>query len=133
MFFNHLSNETLSLIIDAIPVRIFWKDRESRFLGCNKLFAADTGVTDLDAFIGKTDFYFFHPDQARAFRIADAQVMASGEPQIGVIEEMTLPSGETRFVETNKVPLRNDAGEIFGVLGTYQDVTERIRAQQSAA
>ena len=44
MFFNHLSNETLSLIIDAIPVRIFWKDRESRFLGCNKLFAADTGV-----------------------------------------------------------------------------------------
>jgi len=133
MFFHSLSDETLSLIIDALPVRIFWKDRESRFLGCNKLFAADAGITDAAEFIGKTDFYFFHPEQARAFRIADARVMASGEPQVALVEELTLPNGETRYVETNKVPLRNNAGEIFGVLGSYQDVTDRVLAERHAA
>lgn len=133
MLLNTLSSETLSLIVDAMPLRIFWKDRESRFLGCNKLFAQDAGVTDLDSFIGKTDFYFYHSDQARAFRIDDAQVMASGQPKLGIVEELTLETGETRWVETNKLPLRNSAGQIVGVLGTYQDVTDRVRAERAVA
>lgn len=131
MFVQTLSAETLALVIDAIPVRIFWKDRDMRFLGCNKLFAADAGVTDVETFIGKTDFYFYHADQARAFRAVDAQVMATGEPRLGILEELTLETGARRWLETNKIPLRNQAGEIIGVLGTYQDVTERI--QRAAA
>jgi PAS domain S-box-containing protein len=133
MLVHTLSAETLALVIDAIPVRMFWKDRDMRFLGCNKLFAADAGVTDLETFIGKTDFYFYHADQARAFRAADAQVMATGEPKLGILEKLTLESGEERWLETNKVPLRNQAGDIIGVLGTYQDVTDRIRAPRAAA
>ncbi len=133
MFIHTLSAETLALVIDAIPVRMFWKDRDMRFLGCNRLFAADAGVTDLETFIGKTDFYFYHADQARAFRAADAQVMATGESKLGIIEELTLESGERRWLETNKVPLRNQAGEIIGVLGTYHDVTDRIHAKRAAA
>lgn len=132
MLLHTLSAETLALIVDAMPIRIFWKDRESRFLGCNKLFAQDAGVTDLGSFVGKTDFYFYHADQARAFRTDDAQVMASGEAKLGIVEELTLETGETRWVETNKVPLRNDAGQIVGILGTYQDVTDRVRAQRAA-
>ncbi len=132
MLLNSISAETLALVVDAIPARVFWKDRESRFLGCNKLFAQDAGVTDLASFIGKTDYYFYHADQARAFRADDAQVMASGEAKLGIIEELTLESGETRWMETNKIPLRNHAGEIVGVLGTYQDVTDRIRTQHAA-
>lgn len=133
MLLHTLSTETLSLIVDAMPLRIFWKDRESRFLGCNKLFAQDAGVTDLESFIGKTDFYFYHADQARAFRMDDAQVMASGEAKLSIVEELTLETGETRWMETNKVPLRNDAGQIVGILGTYQDVTERVRAGRATA
>lgn len=132
MLLHTLSAETLALIVNAMPIRIFWKDRESRFLGCNKLFAEDAGVTDLESFVGKTDYYFYHADQARAFRVADAQVMASGEAKLGMLEELTLENGETRWMETNKVPLRNEAGQIVGVLGTYQDVTDRIRAQRAA-
>lgn len=132
MLLNSLSAETLALVIDALPMRIFWKDRESRFLGCNKLFAEDAGVTDLASFIGKTDYYFYHAAQARAFRMDDANVMASGEAKLGIIEELTLETGETRWMETNKIPLRNEAGQIVGVLGAYQDVTERVRAQRAA-
>lgn len=129
MLLHTLSAETLALIIDAIPARIFWKDCDLRFLGCNRLFAEDAGVTDLSTFIGKTDYYFYHADQARAFREDDAQVIATGEPKLGIIEQLTLESGETRWLETNKVPLRNQAGQIVGVLGAYQDVTDRVRAQ----
>ena len=128
---HKLSAETLALIVDAMPIRIFWKDRESRYLGCNKLFAQDAGVA-IENFVGKTDYYFYHATQARAFRTDDAQVMASGEAKLGIIEELTFDTGETRWVETNKVPLRDDAGQIIGVLGTYQDVTDRIRAQRAA-
>lgn len=133
MFVQSLSAETLALVIDALPVRMCWKDRESRFLGCNSLFAADAGVSDPAAFIGKTDYYFYHPDQARAFRIDDAQVMASGVAKLGIVEPLTLETGETRWMETNKVPLRNHAGEIIGVLVTYQDVTERASIRPTAA
>ena len=133
MLLHTLSAETLAQVIDAIPVRIFWKDRDLRFLGCNKLFAEDAGITDLASFVGKTDFYFYHADQARAFRIDDAQVMASGVAKIGIIEELTLENGETRWLETSKVPLRDEGGRIVGVLGTYHDVTERVRREREAA
>jgi PAS domain S-box-containing protein len=133
MFVHSLSAETLALVIDALPVRIFWKDRESRIVGCNRLYAADCGAKSSEEIIGKTDYYFHHADQARAFRMDDAQVMASGEPKLGIIEQLTLESGETRWLETNKVPLRDHSGQIIGVLGTYQDVTDRVRAQNSAA
>jgi PAS domain S-box-containing protein len=132
MLLHTLSAETLALIVDSIPIRIFWKDRDLRFLGCNKLFAQDAGVTDIASLIGKTDYYFYHADQARAFRKDDAQVIATGEPKIGIVEELTLETGETRWMETNKVPLRNQAGQIVGVLGTYQDITERVRAHRAA-
>ena len=132
MFVHTLSAETLAHVLDALPLRIFWKDRESRFIGCNRLFAADAGVTDPETFIGKTDFYFYHPDQARAFRLGDAQVMATGEPKLGIVEQLTLENGETRWLETNKIPLRNNAGQIIGVLGAYQDITDRVAAQRAA-
>lgn len=132
MLSKALSEETFAQIVDALPVRIFWKDRESRFLGCNKLFAADAGVSDPDAFVGKTDFFFFEADQARAFRMDDAQVMASGQAKLAILERLTLTNGDVRWLETSKVPLRNEAGQIIGVLGAYQDVTERIRAASTA-
>ena len=40
------ANQMLELILNTIPVRVFWKDREFKFLGCNKLFAADAGYDD---------------------------------------------------------------------------------------
>lgn len=133
MLFQTLSAESILLIADALPVRVFWKDRESRFLGCNKLFADDAGITDRASFVGKTDFYFYHADQARAFRLDDAHVMASGEAKIGIIEELTLENGETRRLETSKAPLRDENGRIVGILGAYHYVTEPVGRAYEAA
>ena len=52
----HKSRDLLQSIVENAPVRIFWKDRDLRFLGCNTLFAKDASFSSPDELIGKTDF-----------------------------------------------------------------------------
>lgn len=115
----------LNTLMDAQVAGIFWKDRESRILGCNKKFAEDAGVGSPVDLVGKTDFDFYPKAVADAYRADDLEVINSGVAKIGIEEPLLLPTGETSWVETNKVPLRNSSGEIIGVLGNYRDVTER--------
>lgn len=122
---NSLPPEVLLQVLDALPVRIFWKDRESRYLGCNRRFSEDAGVSDPKEFIGKSDYFFYHPDQARAFRDDDAEVIFSGAAKLGIEEKLTRASGETVWIETNKLPLRDAEGAVIGVLGMYHDITAR--------
>jgi PAS domain S-box-containing protein len=118
----------LTLVLDALPVGVFWKDRDSRFLGCNQKFADDSGVAEPADLIGKTNFDFYPREQAIAFRADDMEVIATGQAKLAYEEPLLLPSGKTIWVETNKLPLPNAAGEIIGVLASYHDVTERRRA-----
>ena len=127
---NSLPPEVLVQVLDALPVRIFWKDRESRFLGCNQRFCDDAGVADPSQFIGKSDFFFYHPDQARAFRDADAEVLFSGVPKLGIEEKLTRADGTIVWLETNKLPLKDEAGNVIGVLGMYHEITERKLAEE---
>jgi diguanylate cyclase (GGDEF)-like protein/PAS domain S-box-containing protein len=118
----------LSTVLNALPVRLFWKDRDSRILGCNKQFADDAGFADPVDMIGKTNLDCYPSAQAEAFRADDLEVINSGRPKLAIDEPLRLANGETAWLETNKVPLRNTAGEIIGVLGTYRDVTDRHSA-----
>jgi diguanylate cyclase (GGDEF)-like protein/PAS domain S-box-containing protein len=114
----------LTAVLNALPVRLFWKDRDSRIQGCNQQFADDAGAASFDL-IGKTNFELYPPGQADAYRTDDLEVINSGRPKLAIEERLLLSNGDTAWVETNKVPLRNTAGEIVGVLGTYRDITER--------
>lgn len=118
----------LDLVLDALPVGLFWKDLDSRILGCNQKFADDSGVASPADLIGKTNFDFYPPEQAEAYRADDLEVISTGVSKLGFEEPLLLATGETAWVETNKVPMRNDAGEVVGVLGTYCDVSARRRA-----
>lgn len=122
---NSLPLNVLVQIVDTLPVRIFWKDRDSRFLGCNQLFAQDAGIADPHEFVGKSDYFFYHPDQAKVFRDDDAEVMFSGVPKLGILEKLTRANGQIVWLETNKWPLRDDEGEIIGVIGMYVDISEK--------
>jgi diguanylate cyclase (GGDEF)-like protein/PAS domain S-box-containing protein len=118
----------LASVIDALPIGMFWKDRDSRILGCNQKFAEDSGATDPAELIGKTNFDFCASETAATYRADDLEVMNSGLPKLGIEEPLLLSTGAIIWIETNKVPLRNAAGEIIGVLGTYRDVTARHKA-----
>ncbi len=118
----------LDLVLNALPVGLFWKDRDSRILGCNKKFAEDSGVTDPADLFGKTNFDLYPAEEAEFYRADDLEVITTGLPKLGIEEPLLLATGETAWVETNKVPIRNAVGEVVGVLGTYRDVTEHRRS-----
>ena len=119
----------LQLIIESIPARVFWKDDDLRYLGCNTQFARDAGLEHPQQLLGKDDFAMGWKDQADLYRADDRQVMESRRPKLNIIEPQTTPGGAQIWLNTSKVPLQHPDGEVFGVLGVYQDVTEHKRAE----
>ncbi|MEY4753997.1 MAG: hypothetical protein RJA44_1672, partial [Pseudomonadota bacterium] len=117
------SHRLLQTIIDTVPIRVFWKDLELRYLGCNPLFARDAGRTTPAEVIGRFDHEFGWRDQAEAYRADDRKVIDAGVGRIGFEEPQTTPDGQTIWLRTSKVPLRDASGRIVGVLGVYDDIT----------
>jgi diguanylate cyclase (GGDEF)-like protein/PAS domain S-box-containing protein len=126
------SQQIVRAILDTVPARIFWKDKNLVYLGCNAPFARDAGFARPDDIVGKDDYQMGWRDQADLYRSDDRQVVETGQSKLLIEEPQTTPDGQTISLLTNKVPLRDSNGEIFGLLGTYMDVTERARLQQAA-
>jgi len=129
----HRTNAMFQLVLDTIPVRVFWKDRQSRYLGCNRLFARDAGLESPEQILGKDDFTLAWKDQAELYRRDDAEVMNTGHERLNYEEPQTTPSGDRIILRTSKVPLVDEAGRVIGVLGTYEDITEQKRVQEALA
>ncbi len=125
------SRQMLRLVLDAIPVRVFWKDRNSVYLGCNRLFAEDAGRKTPQALVGKRDFELSWTNRAEEYRRDDMEVMESGRPKLGFEDQVLHHDGSDRWVQTSKVPLCNMEGHVIGILGTYEDITERREAEQA--
>ena len=118
------SQRMLQSVLDTIPARVFWKDRESRYLGCNRPFALDAGLQAAEEIIGKNDFEMGWAEQAELYRSDDRLVMETGNPKLGYEEPQTMPDGGMIWLRTNKVPLLDAEGRIKGILGTYEDITK---------
>lgn len=125
------SRDLLRSVVENIPVRVFWKDRELRYLGCNTLFARDAGMQNPKQMYGKDDSQMGWKDQAELYRADDKAVMESGEAKLGFEEPQTTPDGKTIWLRTSKVPLRDANGEVSGLLGIYEDITTEKKAQES--
>jgi len=126
---HYRSRQMLQLILDTIPQRIFWKDRNFSYLGCNKPFAVDAGLDDPGDILGKDDFELSWSDVAQAYRDDDRSVMETDTPKLSFEEPQTKPDGSQLWLKTSKVPLHDQYGQVFGVLGTYEDITQRKRAE----
>lgn len=125
------SRDLLQSVVEHVPARIFWKDRESRYLGCNILFAKDAGHARPDELIGKTDFEMGWRDQAELYRADDKATMESGRPKLDYEEPQTTPDGHTIWLRTSKVPLRDPDNQVIGILGLYQDITDQKNANEA--
>jgi len=125
------SRNMLQLVMESIPVRVFWKDRDLRYLGCNTLFARDAGLSQPEQLLGQDDFAMGWREQAELYRADDRQVMESGRPKMNIVEPQTTPTGAKIWLKTSKVPLQMPDGEVFGILGVYEDITERKRTEEA--
>lgn len=120
-----LKSDLLQAVIDTVPVRIFWKDRSLRYLGCNPIFARDAGKHEPNELIGKTDYDLAWANEAERYRADDATIIESESPKLAFEEPQTSPSGHTSWLRTSKVPLKDRAHQVIGVLGMYEDISEQ--------
>ncbi|GAB4434061.1 MAG: hypothetical protein Kow00120_00190 [Anaerolineae bacterium] len=127
-----LANERnlLRTLIDTLPDVIYAKDAESRFVMGNMALTTQLGAPSLDAVIGKTDFDF-HPRELAEQYFADEQaIMQSGEPLIDREEVVVdAATGEARWFQTTKAPVKDAAGRVVGLVGIGRDVTARKQAE----
>jgi two-component system cell cycle sensor histidine kinase/response regulator CckA len=123
--------ELLQNIMSHIPCGVFWKDRRSVYLGCNDQVARDLGMAGPEELVGRTDYDLgVPPAEAALFREGDQRVMQTGEPVLNQEQPHTPARGRHITILTSKVPLRDAGGAIVGVLGVYQDITERKRLEE---
>lgn len=118
-------------IINSIPVRVFWKDLNLVYLGCNTAFARDAGFDDPDEIIGKQDHQLAWKDQAEIYGKIDRRVIESGTSILEFEEPQTTSGGQSITLLTSKMPLRDSSGRVIGVLGIYSDITSRKQTEQS--
>jgi PAS domain S-box-containing protein len=109
-------------LVESIPQRIFAKDRNSVFVSCNDSFARDLKIKP-EEIVGMTDYDFQPKDLADHYRADDKRVMELGQTM--EIEEKYVVGGQEFWVNTTKAPIRDAEGNITGLFGIFQDVTER--------
>ena len=119
----------LNTFMDNTPDRIYFKDRESRFIRINKAIANLFHLSDAKEAIGKTDAEFFTEEHAQQAFADEQEVIRSGAPMEAKEEKETWPSGQETWVSSTKAPLFDETGEIIGTFGISRDITERVRAQ----
>ncbi len=119
------SRKMLQSVLDTIPVRVFWKDRDGFYLGCNRKFAEDAGLRSPADIVGRTDHELSWQDRADLYREDDLDVIRTGRPKLNHEESRTDRSGRVRWLLSSKVPLTDARGDIIGVLGCYDDITQR--------
>ncbi|PKO87617.1 MAG: hypothetical protein CVU16_15430 [Betaproteobacteria bacterium HGW-Betaproteobacteria-10] len=118
------ANRLLKTVLDTVPVRIFWKDKNLRYLGCNARFAADAGQPSPEVMVGADDRQMAWAANADAYRADDQQVMDSGLAKLNFEEPQVTPDGQHIWLRTSKVPLLDAQGERIGILGVYDEITK---------
>lgn len=119
----------INSLLNALPDQVYLKDAQSRFVFVN---SATTRLLKLPAaeLIGKTDYDLFPRGLADQFFAEEQTLLTSGQPLVNREACITGPAGELRWEVTTKVALRDDAGQIVGLLGINHNITERRQAQE---
>ncbi|MBE7558982.1 response regulator [bacterium] len=124
------SQHMFQWVLNTIPQRVFWKDRDYRYLGCNRAFLEDAGLSDPSQLIGKTDLDLHWRDIAELYHADDRWVVENINAKLGYEEPLVRPDGSLRWLRVSKVPLFDAEGQVVGVLGVYEDITEAKGAEE---
>jgi PAS domain S-box-containing protein len=125
------SKQMLRLILDTIPQGVFWKDDQARFLGINKHAASEVNIHEPDQVIGKTDFEYYPKELAEKYYADDMEVIRSGKAKLNYEELHRIDEDNNEsWVKVNKVPLKDMEGNVFGLAGTFEDITIQRKTER---
>lgn len=114
-------------LLQTIPMAIFYKDSEGRYLGCNEEFTRFTGVTK-EEMAGKTVFELWPGELSETYHRQDLELLKN--PAIQIYDfKISAYSGEMRDVVYHKNVFLDEKGQVAGVIGAFLDITERKRAE----
>jgi len=118
-------------LLKQLPAHIFWKNKDSVYLGCNDVFAKSLGLSSAEEIVGKSDYDLpVKKEQNDAFCEDDRQIMKTKHPKLNIEEEQTFADGQKVLLLTSKVPLLNQNNEVMGVLGIYYDITAQKKLEK---
>jgi nitrogen fixation negative regulator NifL len=120
--------EDLQIILDSVPAAIWYKDTENRILRVNRVAAESMGMKP-EQLEGREIRELF-PEDADCYYEDDLEVIRSGKPKWGIVEQLQVRRGDRRWVQTDKVPYWDEEGNIAGVIAFVVDITERKEAQE---
>ncbi|MDP8932859.1 MAG: PAS domain S-box protein, partial [Cyanobacteriota bacterium] len=116
------------IIFDSVPAMIWYKDTDSRLLRINQAAAASKGLPA--AQLEGKSFYEIYPDEAEQYYLEDLEVINSGVPKLGKVEILPTVSGQKCWVRTDKIPYRDETGQVAGVIVFAVDITDLIRVEK---
>jgi PAS domain S-box-containing protein len=125
----HRSQRKIRAIIDNIPLAVFWKDINNKYLGCNKKFADYVGMT-IDEVIGKTDNEMPWEKLKENYISDDLEVFQTKQAKLNYEERGLSKNGLPVWVRTSKVPLLDSNNEVLTVIGIFEDITEQKKTEE---
>ena len=118
-----------NLILDSSPTIIFHKNKEGKVIQANRAFAEALKTTK-EELVGKTVFDIYSAEIAQAMANDDIVVMASKTPKLGIIEPYESPTG-LRWIRTDKIPTFDENGNVTGIVGFSEEITEHKKAEDA--
>ena len=123
----------LRTVIDQLPDGIYAKDANCQKLLANLADAQFLGYDSVAEVLGKSDFELLPRQDAIATILEDQSVISTGEPILNREESFINRRGRRVWLQTSKLPLRNESGEIVGLVGIGHDIAARKQAEAERA
>ncbi len=124
-----ISESKHRLLLENLPQKIFYKNTDFVYVSCNENFARDINI-ESDEICGKTDYDFYPKSLADKYRVEDKKVLELG--QIVDVDEKYVKDGKEFVIHTIKSPIKDEMGNIIGILGIFWDITEKVELQMEA-
>lgn len=124
-------NELLQLVTDNIPQCVFWKGLDYKYLGGNRNFLKQASVGDVKEVIsrGSEDLLWNRVD-ARGIVPIEQKAINNDQPELHVTMDLGLRAGEKIWADVSTVPMHDGDGRVVGVLGLFEDITERRKSEE---
>lgn len=126
IFPRKLINTSVSEIeqlINSVSQRIFWKNPDGQYIGCNHKFAGDFNLDNIESIIGKTDQDLFNEKNALEMSAYDVQILKTGQAVVGIEKEIEFKNNECKWLRINKFPHTKE-GKVIGIVGIYENISQ---------